>query len=272
MSVTQQVLGRLWRIGQKSHTFWRILYGENTIDGFLLGRSLEKYTLTQAAESKYGEEVTGEFATIAAYEVARLVFGQETNGYATARVPWHLIDHAAMKREGQFYSALGTAILCRNPAALVMTREGVNLDKVARAWKPGMELTDEILSGNADALKDGTTIGNFVGAEEPATTPVKGAASLENEAGSSSSVATPTSTHSSQKSTRRSKKTVTPVEKRSRPDNESDSDDSEFLTPTPKKQKTSGMASRPTRRFEDNTPSPNKDANKPTGKAVRTKI
>lgn len=72
---------------------------EGTFDGWLRARSLKKYAGTMSAESRIGEHLTGEYATICIFELMRLQFGHRCNLYSIARVPWDLMDDDAVIAE-----------------------------------------------------------------------------------------------------------------------------------------------------------------------------
>lgn len=50
MNAQQRAVGRIWHIDQQKNVRWTFLYGEDTMDGYLCARSIDKYATSIAAE------------------------------------------------------------------------------------------------------------------------------------------------------------------------------------------------------------------------------
>lgn len=142
--------------------YWDILVTKDTYDTHMQASKLEKYVLTQAAESRFDSRLANEFASIVGLELTRIQFGLRLNMYPILRVPWDKADHPKLELECKFYSVLAQALLMDPEKGATLTRDNVKLADVAAAWEPGTALGDHVLSGEAPAIKGGTKLYTFV--------------------------------------------------------------------------------------------------------------
>ncbi|KAH7313613.1 P-loop containing nucleoside triphosphate hydrolase protein [Stachybotrys elegans] len=108
-------MGRLLRKNQKENVHWYRLYMQDSFDGFVEAKNMEKMAGTMAADAAIDERITGEARYLVAYEMMREYLGQSVNRYSRPRVRWNHMDSELMHNEGLFYTALAKFIVA-NPA------------------------------------------------------------------------------------------------------------------------------------------------------------
>ncbi|KAH7146311.1 P-loop containing nucleoside triphosphate hydrolase protein [Dactylonectria macrodidyma] len=166
LSILLHATGRLWRIGQKHHVRWEILYLRHSFDAWIESRNLEKAVTTLAAECSLDPRITGQARMIACFEMLRIQLGQKCSRYPRTRVSWHEQDSSGVEREGFFYSELGRFIIAHPELAAFVGDQ--NIKQIAMSWKIGTPLTEDHINMRMPELEDGVRLGNFASEDDKA--------------------------------------------------------------------------------------------------------
>ncbi|KAK1503144.1 uncharacterized protein CCOS01_17083 [Colletotrichum costaricense] len=143
-----QVIGRLWRLGQKEKVSWKILQTQSTFDPWLETKNMRAYVSTVEAEAAIDARITGSLRTVCAFEVLRIYVGAPFNYYPRTYRPWKHLNKPEVCQEGYLFSAVAQWLIA-HPEDF----EDVDtMSSIAKRWNPTMKMTRDILVGRAPEL------------------------------------------------------------------------------------------------------------------------